>query len=215
MHKFNKALFFSVVFHLLLFLAFSHQFSQTSLPAKKEKKKVKPIQARLYFPPVKKQLTLEVEQAEPAIEKSKAIIEKSMVNKLTKKVAHQALTNKKPQVIPKQQITKKILTSNLSTKNISQSALEKLQQRLSNQAQEHANNDSYNQYLTDKNTIARSTTKFNQLPEAKAKIKEVDCNANVLNTAVTLLSGLLGGSIRCNNMPNLKAFLKKRAKEKP
>jgi len=219
LHKINKPLLFSVVFHLLLFLAFSHQFSQTSLPAKKEKKKVKPIQARLYFPPVKKQLTLEVEveveQAEPAIEKNKAITEKSMVNKLVKKVTPQPITNKKTQVTPKQQITKKILTSNLSTKSISQSALEKLQQRLSNQAQEHANNDSYNQYLTDKNTIGPSITKFNQLPEAKAKIKEVDCNANVLNTTVTLLSGLLGGSIRCNSMPNLKAFLKKRAKEKP
>lgn len=222
MYTLNKPLFFSVIFHLVLFLAFSHQFSQTSLPSKKEKKKVKPIQATLYFPPAKKLIKVEdkveaeaeVEKAAPLIEKSETFPDKSKVSKPVEKVTPPAVTNKKPQVMPNQQVMKKVLTSDSSTMSISQSALSKLQQRLSNQAQEHSSNDSFNQYLTDKNTIARSTTKLNQLPEAKAKTKEVDCNASAINTALTGLSYLLGGSVRCNSTPNLKAFLDKRAKEK-
>jgi len=206
-------LFLSAALHLLLFLVLSHQFHQTPLPSIKEKTKVKPIQAMLYFPPVKKQLPVEVE-VESLIKKSKPITKKSMVNKLAKKVISLPITNKKPQVIPKQRITKKVLTSDSSTKNISQSALEKLQQRLSNQAQEHANNDSYNQYLSDKNYITPSITKFGQLPEVKAKIIKVDCDANALNTAIVIMSNLLEGSVRCDSMPNLKEFLDKRAEEK-
>jgi hypothetical protein len=209
-----------------LFLAFSHQFSQKSLPVIKEKRKVKPIQARLYFPPVKKQLTVkveievevevevEVEQAKPPIKRSKPTTEKTMVNKLADKVTPPPIANKKSPVIRTQQIAKKVLTSNSSTKNISQSALEKLQQRLSNQALEDSSNDSFNQYLSDKNYIAPSITKFNQLPEAKAKIKKVDCDASALNTVIVITSGLLGGSVRCDSMPNLKEFLDKRAEEK-
>jgi hypothetical protein len=222
LYTLNKPLFFSVIFHLVLFLAFSHQFSQTSLPSKKETKKVKPIQATLYFPPAKEQIKVEdeveveveVEKATPLIEKSEVFPEKSQVSMPVEKVTSPAITNKKPQVMPNQQVINKVLTSDSSTKSISQSALSKLQQRLSNQAQEHSSKDSFNQYLTDKNTIARSTTKLNQLPEAKATIKKVDCDANVLNTAIVITSGLLGGSVRCDSMPNLKAFLAKRAAEK-
>jgi len=85
LHTFKKLLFFSAALHLLLFLVFSHQFHQTPLPSIKEKTKVKPIQATLYFPPIKKQLPVEVEQAEPPIQNSKPTTKKSTVKKLAEK----------------------------------------------------------------------------------------------------------------------------------
>ena len=216
MQKFNKLLFFSAALHLLLLLVLSHQFHQTPLPRIKEKTKVKPIQATLYFPLVKKQLPVEVEKVTPIQETIKPSTAKVKAAKTIKKVTIKTpLKNKTNNILSKQSVTKKAASSDLSTNSISQDALEKLHQRLSKQARDNSNNDSYNQYIKDKNTIDPSITKFNQLPEAKAETREVNCNANAFNIAVVVASNLLGGSTHCNRMPNLKRFLKKRAKERP
>ena len=215
MHKFNKLLFFSAALHLLLLLVLSHQFHQRPLPSIKEKKKAKPIQATLYYPPVKKQLPIEVEGVAPKQEQVKPRTEKVKATKTITKVTKKTpLKNEKAKILSKQSVTKTAETSDSSTNSISQDALDKLHQRLNKQARDNSNNDSYNQYIKDKNTIAPSITKFNQLPEPKAETREVDCNASAFSTAVVVASNLLGGSIRCNRMPNLKEFLKKRAEEK-
>jgi len=198
---------------------FSQQFSQTPLHTVKKISEIKPIQAVLYFPPAKQQ-TVEAPKLESPVveksiatkkeEKSKPLIEAT----IEKTVQETVKTNISPETLLKPKHSKKVLTSETSSKSITESSLEKLQQRLNTQALEFSQNDSFNQYLTEKNTIESSTTKFNQLPVAKAKVKEVDCNASSLNTAVMAISGLLGGSVRCNSMPDLKHFLDKRLKER-
>jgi len=214
LNKLNKGILFSIIFHLILIVIFSQQFSKSPLHTVKKTNSIKPIQAVLYFPPAKQQ-TVEAPKLEsPVIEKSIPTNEKVISKPLIETVQETVKTNISPETLLKPKLNKKVLTSDTSSKSITESSLEKLQQRLNTQALEFSQNDSFNQYLTEKNTIEPSTTKFNQLPVAKAKVKEVDCNASSLNTAVMAISGLLGGSVRCNSMPDLKHFLDKRLKER-
>jgi ATP-dependent Lon protease len=207
---------------LVLIIIVTQPFSPTALQTVKKNNTAKPIQARLYFPPVKKQPIVTINKVSPIIEESIAIDEKvnnsRTLEKKTPKTAQKKVTKTQKESIlsapSNQQINKKILTSNSSTKSIAQTSLENLQGRLNDQLLEYSQKEGFNKYLADKNTIDPSVTKFNQLPVAKAKIKEVDCNASNVNIAVTAISGLFGGSVRCNSMPNLKGFLDKRTKEK-
>ncbi|MEW6989141.1 hypothetical protein AADZ91_00515 [Colwelliaceae bacterium 6441] len=73
-------------------------------------------------------------------------------------------------------------------------------------------NMNYQQFITDKNTIAVSKSKFNQLPEAKARKVEVDCS-NTFNKGITMLSGLLGGSIKCNSFNGSQQYIDARLKK--
>lgn len=223
LNRLHKGLIISITFHLLLFGIVTRQFSQTPLQTIKKDNQVEPIQARLYFPQIKSAPT-------EAVKKELLVIgDKETKNEKINHVKRQEITslkkplpplkitekaNSSPETFTKQQVSTKVLTSETSKKGITQSSLEKLKKRLSAKIQEQSQIDNLHQYFTDKNTISPSITKFNQLPIAKAKIKEVDCNTNSLNVAVTAISGLLGGSVRCNSMPNLKRFLDDRAKEK-
>jgi hypothetical protein len=208
LYKLNNTLIFSIIIHLLLFGILSLQFSKTEISVKPKKSKVKPIQATLYFPPIKRQKSIII----------KPVSIKQLKKKLTKRIAVASLSTRK--VIKRltkakieQQATNIILTSKTSTKSIAQRSLDKLKKRLNAQALKYSQKDHLNQYITDKNSVAASVTKFNQLTEAKAKIKEVDCNSSGLNTAIMVLSGFMGGSIRCNRMPDLQAFLDRRTKK--
>ena len=200
-------------------------FFPPALQTVKKSNPVKPIQARLYFPQRKKEPIVAINKVSQKMKKSRPRDEKvnnsRMLDKKTPTIVQKKIIktpkekeNIKPEIIPNQQSNKEVLTSSTSTKSITQTSLENLQRRLNEQLLESSQKESFNKYLADKNTIAPSVTKFNQLPVAKAKIKEVDCNASKLNIAVTAISGLLGGSVRCNSMPNLKRFLDNRAKEK-
>jgi len=219
LNKLNKGIVFSIIFHLILVFIFSQQFSQAPLQTVKKISVIKPIQAVLYFPPVKQQTVEAPKRESPVIEKSiptkEKVMSKPLIETTTEKTVQETVkTNISPEVLPTPKLNRKVLTSDISSKSIAESSLEKLQQRLNTQALEFSQNDSFNQYLTEKNTIAPSITKFNQLPVAKAKVKEVDCNGSSLNTTVMAISGLLGGSVRCNSMPDLKHFLDKRLKER-
>lgn len=223
MNRFSKGLCFSIFFHLILLIIVTRPFSPPALQTVKKSNPVKPIQARLYFPPIKRQPILAIDKVSQKIEESRSRDEKvnnsRMLEKTTAKIVQRKVTKTQkesilPEITPNQQSNKKVLTSSTSTKSITQTSLENLQRRLNDQLLEYSQKESFNKYLADKNTIDASVTKFNQLPTAKAKIKEVDCNASKLNIAVTAISGLLGGSVRCNSMPNLKRFLDNRAKEK-
>jgi len=219
LNKINIGLCFSVIFHLILFAIFSQQFSKSPLRPEIKTKPVKQIQARLYFPPAKKQPLPPPKQEPAEIKESKPQTEitTQMSTRATEvaEVAEVAeVINIQPKVLPKPTKNSNVLTSETSSKSITQASLEKLRQRLSTQTLEFSLGDSFEQYLAEKNTIEPSITQFNQLPKAGAKVREVDCNASSLNSAVTAISGLLGGSVRCNSMPNLKPFLEKRLKQR-
>lgn len=211
LYPLNKAIVLSLLFHLLIALFIAQQFSQKkSLPISNKVSKSKPIQAKLYFPPQNKQITDLPLKIKP--EDIKAIIVVDKV-KADNSIIHQEkpLTKKKVTKVndgksKPEKISKQGLTSTTSTKNIGQNSFEKLQSKLTKQNFQQAQNNSFNKYLANKNTIARSSTKFNEVPKAQIQTKEVDCNNSVLNTTITAISGLLGGGVRCNRMPNLKNF---------
>lgn len=186
------------------------------------------MQATLYFPPAKQQPaavspkktlskkadTVKIEERKIPVPEAKQVKEVAATHLVENEQVREEAKPETTLPLKKQASNKKVLTSKSSTKSITQNSLDKLRNRLNNQALELSQNDSLNQYLTDKNTIERSTTKLYEIPQAKAKKVEVDCNASALNTAIMALSGLTGGSVRCNSMPDLKEFLKKREEEK-
>lgn len=211
MNKLSKGLILSIILHIALLIIFTQGLSTLPVSAIKNNYSVNPIQAHLYFP-----LRSNKKVTFPSIKKP--ITNKETMPTDQKKTSDEWLektNNRKilPATLPKQPIDKNVLESKTSGKKISQTSLAKLKQRLYNQARENAANDSLNEYLTDKSTVAQSITKYDQLAPAKAKIKEVDCNSSKFNRAVEAMSTLLSGSIRCNSMPNLKNFLIKRMAE--
>lgn len=210
MNKLSKGLIFSTIFHLMILVIFTQPFSQAPLPIIIKNNPGKLIQARLYFSSVAKQSNFAFETV-PATIIKKAPKDKAKTQTVKKiPLKREATTTAK--ILPKQLNNKEVLTNESSSKSISQTSLRKLRQRLNNQASENAQNDNFNQYLTHKNTIAPSITRFNQQPDAKAKVKQVDCNNSKVNIVITEISNLLGGSVRCNSMPDLKDFLDKRKK---
>jgi hypothetical protein len=212
-NKLSKGLIFSTIFHLMILVIFTQPFSQAPLPIIIKNNPGKPIQARLYFSSVAKHSSFAFETVPATLikkapkAKAKAKSKTQTIKKILLK--REATTTK---ILPKQLNNKEVLTSESSSKSISQTSLRKLRQRLNNQASENAQNDNFNQYLTHKNIIAPSITRFNQQPDAKAKVKHVDCNNSKVNIVITEISNLLGGSVRCNSMPDLKDFLDKRKK---
>ncbi|TWX58631.1 hypothetical protein [Colwellia hornerae] len=207
MNKLSKGLTFSIILHIILLVIFTQPFSPSQLKTVEKHASVKPIQARLYFPSQQKeQVTLVPKKGSLAIVEDLPVAEKLVSNKLAKKIPPTKIQPAKPS---KQPNDKNALTRKILGKKIGKTSLDKLRQRLHKQIIENAANDNLNKFLTDKRTIDRSITKYNQLALATAKIKEVDCNNSTFNSAVKAMSSLLGGSIKCNSIPNLKGFLNK------
>lgn len=194
-----------------MLIIFTQAFSQGPLSTIK-KNRGKPIQARLYFSPVAKQSHLTLNTVSPPLIKKAPRNETKSETQAVKRTPLKREATTKAKILRKQPKNKEVLTSESSSKSISQTSLRKLRQRLNNQASENAQNDNFNHYLANKNTIASSITRFNKQPDAKAKMKQVDCNNSKVNIAITAISDLLGGSVQCNSMPDLKKFLDKRKK---
>jgi hypothetical protein len=211
-NKLSKGLIFSTIFHLMILVIFTQPFSQAPLPIIIKNNPGKPIQAKLYFSSVAKQPSFAFETVPATIIKKAPKDKAKSKTQTVKKIPLKREATTTAKILPKQLNNKEVLTSESSSKSISQTSLRKLRQRLNNQASENAQNDNFNQYLTHKNTIAPSITRFNQQLDAKAKVKHVDCNNSKLSIVITEISNLLGGSVRCNSMPNLKDFLDKRKK---
>ena len=57
--------------------------------------------------------------------------------------------------------------------------------------------------------MPRTSTNFEQLPEAKAAEVNVSCN-NMLNKSMMAMSGLLGGTIKCNSFNGSQKYINKR-----
>jgi hypothetical protein len=209
LNKLSKGLTFSIILHIAVLIIFTQGLSTVQLSAVKNNDSVNPIiQARLYFPLRLRKKAILTSSKEPlAIKETMPTDEKKRSNEWLEKTNNRKI---QPAKLSKQPIDKNVLESKTSSKKMSQTSLEKLKQRLDNQARENAANDSLTKYLTKKSTVGQSITTYDQLAPAKAKIKEVDCNSSKLNSALKAMSTLLGGSIRCNSMPNLKNFLNKR-----
>ena len=87
---------------------------------------------------------------------------------------------------------------NTTTRRVSaQNSLQSLREQLNNQIRDQSAKEYYKAFVESKNFIPRSTTKFKQLPEAKAVDVKINCDS-AFNKGVKIISGLLGGSIKCN-----------------
>lgn len=79
-------------------------------------------------------------------------------------------------------------------------------------AQNNGALESYQQYRQQKNSIPRSHTKFNQLPVPKAAKVTIKCD-NGFAKGLTILSGLMGGSINCEKYTGHQKHIDKRLKK--
>lgn len=70
---------------------------------------------------------------------------------------------------------------------------------------------SYNEFQQKKHFIPRSRNKFNQLPQPKAQKIAIKCN-NTFTQGLTILSGLMGGTIQCEKFSNSQKYIDKRLK---
>jgi hypothetical protein len=142
-NKLSKGLIFSTIFHLMILVIFTQPFSQAPLPIIIKNNPGKPIQARLYFSSVAKQSSFAFETVPATIikkaPKAKAKSKTQTIKKILLK--REATTTK---ILPKQLNNKEVLTSDSSSKSISQTSLRRLRQRLNNQASENAQNDNLN-----------------------------------------------------------------------
>lgn len=86
------------------------------------------------------------------------------------------------------------------------SSLKSLRENINSKIYHQNAKQAYKEYIANKNFIPRSTTKFNKLPEAKAVNIEVNCNSAV-NKSLSVLSGLLGGSIKCTSFNGSQKFI--------
>jgi hypothetical protein len=97
---------------------------------------------------------------------------------------------------------KNTITPRISSLDALQSLREKIYlQKIDQGAKEH-----YQAFIESKKILPRSTTKLNQLPEAKAVEIKVDCS-NTFNKGLKIISGMLGGSIKCNRFNGSQKFI--------
>ena len=85
-------------------------------------------------------------------------------------------------------------------------ALTSLRSKLNQQALSQSSENHYNELIKSRNSIPRSATKFAHIEEAKAKTVAVDCNSS-LNKGITILSSILGGSIKCTSYNGTQKFI--------
>jgi hypothetical protein len=88
-------------------------------------------------------------------------------------------------------------------------SLQSLREKMNQQTYKQSANDHYQAFVASKNFIPRSATKFNQLAEAKPVTIKVDCD-NTFNKGMMIVSGLLGGGIKCNSFNGSQKYIDKR-----
>ncbi len=86
------------------------------------------------------------------------------------------------------------------------SSLKSLQGSISEKSFKESADIAYKEYVESRNFIPKSTTKLNQIPEAKPVTVELNCNST-FNKGMKILSGMLGGSIKCKSYNGSQKFI--------
>jgi len=212
LHLFPKeysAYIYSVLVHLVvLLLLFSISPTIKTFP---EKQIVKIISAKLFY---NKSTAMPVndhkvkEQILNIEEKTSNNASGSKVKKAIKPI-NQSKTEKTTEAVGRVKTSKNI-TSTVSQKTLSSSnTLQSLREKIDKESYKQQSKAAYESFVRSKNSLARSTTKFEQLPEAKAVEVNVSCN-NTLNKSITIMSGLLGGTIKCNSFNESQKHIDRR-----
>ncbi|NQY35989.1 MAG: hypothetical protein HRT37_13660 [Alteromonadaceae bacterium] len=195
----TSAFFYSVFIHVAVLYALLNITPTIAPPL--QKKVIKIISAKLFYK--KESSTTVVEQKVKVSERSN---EQSNIKKTDTTTTTTTSQSKAKSVIdPLDKIkTTKNKNSevkthkNTTTRRVSaQNSLQSLREQLNNQIRDQSAKEYYKAFVESKNFIPRSTTKFKQLPEAKAVDVKINCDS-AFNKGVKIISGLLGGSIKCN-----------------
>jgi len=208
-----RPLSFSIIGHGILFLAIINLRPQLTSP---EQKIIKVIQARLYNVPAAEIENRELSKRhEPIPIQDQQHIE---INETTEIEQKPQLDDKGQQSTISEKNNKGVANA-ATNKNIidhhsnktsavfsSSKTLESLKARIEQQSYEQSAQQNYSDYIKAKNTISRSTTKFKEITEAKAKTVNVNCKST-LNKGVMILSSLLGGSVKCTNFNGSQKFI--------
>lgn len=154
-----------------------------------------------------------------ATPKSQKLSKETNNNKRTEQPSPHVKTNTTKSTIEQQEITIKNTqdkpqnNTSLNTakaqndkRNAIDLSLDKLSKQLIDKAMKQGAIESYKEYVEEKNTIPKSTTRLNQLPEPKAVEVNVNCD-NALSKGLTVISGLMGGTIRCNINKDFQKYI--------
>ena len=198
---------FSIIGHGLLLVTIINIRPQLTSP---EQKIVKLIQARLYKAPVAQIPTKELSKIQKPISiPAKERIKIDDAQKIKQK------EKQSPNDLPSNNSSANELINKNKTMHFPEKtraifsaskALESLKSNIVQQNYKQSSQQHYQDYIKAKNAIPRSTTKFNEIPQAKAKTVNVNCKST-LNKGVMILSNLLGGSVKCSNFNGSQKFI--------
>jgi len=204
----------SIAIHVFLLMLLIHVSSSTSnyvVPQQTKKLISKVIQAQLVYLNDSKTIEAENMPKETSIStQNHSTINRDDTSQYDDKneylgASYEAQPNNQSDLT----IANKPQTQNRKTKTKTLSALnslEKLRRDIANENVHLSSKDSLQQYLDNKHYIPPSKTRFQQLPEAKAKKLEVNCNTTLFK-GLTILGGLLGGSIKCNSFNGSQQYI--------
>ena len=207
-YRFNKISFdkfrafsYSLIGHsLLLAVIFTLRPHLTTLP----KQLVEVIQARLYQLPTQEKVIKESDNNTPSLAQPNTVTTKTnetikpeptadTINQKTNQSDQSQKTNTMTQ--KKEKLAKPITSTSVKADDAHQ-ALQSLKSKITQQSYEQSAQQHYQDFIAAKNAIPRSITKVDEIPEAKAVAVNVNCNST-FNKGITILSGLLGGSVKC------------------
>jgi len=198
----SSAFIYSVIIHILLLLALLTITPKIEAP---QKQIIKIISAKLFYKNKPKPTPVQ-QVKESSVQKNEVETKEKPEEKLNENKAKREIRYaKKNQVVEKENISPEAPKQNFSSLNSLQSLREKISQQSYNQSA----NDHYQASVERKNFIPRSATKFKQLAEAKPVTIKVDCD-NTFNKGMMIMSGLLGGGIKCNSFNGSQRFIDKR-----
>lgn len=85
-------------------------------------------------------------------------------------------------------------------------ALQSLQQNVERSNLKYNQELGYQDYVNSKNYILRSSTKLDEIPEAKPVQVNVNCD-NAFSKSLTILSNIMGGSVKCQRFNGAQKFI--------
>jgi hypothetical protein len=197
-------LFCILVIHVIGFYLLFSLTSTEHIPAQHTPPK---INATLYYRPKP------VEVLPTPVKHQNKTIKKVLTTQ--KKTATYVKKKLNSNLIKELKLTKDKLSVNSSNnKTMAFSALETLRNSIAKQSVENSSLDALNAYSKNKNFISKSNNKFlpsiDYVEEIKLQTKKVDCTSKV-HKGISVVSGLMGGRIKCYSTPSLKDFLERKS----
>lgn len=175
------------------------------------------VNAILYFPPKLNEPAAEIDS------KSETIIEPELIVPSPKAEEKKAEVKEAIDVV-ESNVLEAITTAEPNIKNTAKSifnpaaALQSLKQDIDREHMQLGQEQAYQDFVARKNYIPPSSTKLDEIPEAKPVQVNVSCD-NAFSKGLTILSNIMGGSVKCQRFNGAQKFidarLEKLGKQEP